>query len=209
MVYKKTEKVGLAAENFRREITILNIVNSNPNISKRALMRLVGGLEPKYRMSPELVRAALDRLLNRKILHAEKRANRIVYTVRDPNTRVLQRILDKELDEMEMVGRAIKRDISTFPKIKKNTVLIHYIQALTSLQGCIICLKHSSDYFETTKEQERIDSLHKLAYSLLNKLGQAVCSLALSVLDNDFVARMRQAENYFTSDEVYYKNMMI
>lgn len=205
MVYKKTEKSSIKIAKFRREVIVWHLVMENPNICQNALQSLASRLGPEYKMSGESCLAAIKGLISRGMVHAEKLGNMVHYTVRDPNTRSLQRFLDKQLSEAEMLARAIRRDLSTFSNIKRNTVLIHFIQALRNLQACVTCLSYSVDYFDVIKEQERIKNLHALAYSLLNQSGQPVWSLALGVLDNDYFIKFKQSANYFSAEESFYE----
>lgn len=180
-----------------RQELILEVIAKNPKITQNKLLDIVcNQLDGMAKVTFE---KTLKKISSNGLVDMENDGNKYCYylpTSTYPDKAIIQ-IIQMMLEEINEITIKIKHNYNRFPKIKKVTVLVHLIEALKDLYGCIIFQSTVYKYPEIQKQRRTCESLFQRNIDFINDvLDEPSKHLAFSFLRNQFAISQNELKSF-------------
>jgi len=188
---KGIEKGRRFGELERNEV-ILRVISQNQGINHNSLKKLI--CVELDAMAIVTFERYLHRLIEQKTISVKKSHNKKLYSITEPipyHSKTFLESFDYQLRVTKDKLEEIKKEFSTYPKIKQNTIMMNVLKTIQNLYPIVIIISASTNKYEFSKRKSKYDSLNRECSGLLKLMGDQ----NLTLLFVFFNMEKRLAEN--------------
>jgi len=197
---KGIEKGRRFGELERNEV-ILRAISQNPGLNHNSLKKLI--CVELDAMAIVTFERYLHRLIEQETISVKKSRNKKLYSIKEPipyHSKTFLKSFDYQLRVTKDKLEEIKKEFSTYPKIKQNTIMMNVLKTIRNLSPIIIIISASTNKYEFSKRKSKYDSLIREFSGLLKLMEDQNLTLLFVFFDMEKKLAENELDKYLSLD---------
>ncbi len=194
-------KKGRRFGGLERTEVILLAISQNPSLNHNSLKKLI--CVELDAMAIVTFERYLHRLIDQETISVKKSRNKKLYSITEPipyHSKTFLKSFDNQLRVTKDKLEEIKKEFSTYPKIKQNTIMMNVLKTIRNLSPIIIIISASTTKYEFLKRKSKYDSLIREFSGLLKLMEDQNLTFLFVIFDMEKKLAENELDKYLSLD---------